>query len=157
MHKPDIQVDGGEILLRFDKLAPGKLSFADLGLSADDLKVTGGNLRLVFRFVRLGPGMTKTHETHLFKSPTIFLAYDKKLGESYWQLEVNGKVLKEITDPSGSNTLVLVDRNALSEAIDLPTGTQYNDIILRGDLPAEVTLSATESYIHLVEVPGSES
>jgi hypothetical protein len=156
MQKPDIQVDGGEILLRFDKLSAGKLSFADLGLKAEDLKVHGGNLRLVFKFVRLSSTQV-THETHWFKSPTIYLSYDKKLGESYWQLELNGKLIKEITDPSGAHTLFLLDRKVMEDALAHHTGNHFNELILRGDLPAEVTLSTTDSYIHLVEVPGSES
>jgi hypothetical protein len=51
----------------------------------------------------------------------------------------------------------LLDRKTMEEALAIHTGNHFNELILRGDLPAEVTLSTTDSYIHLVEVPGSES
>ncbi|MCS7072969.1 MAG: hypothetical protein NZ108_00730 [Bacteroidia bacterium] len=138
------ELNPGEIRFRFEALQAGKISFANLGLQDKDLVIKGGNLRIVFDFGALG-------DIHFFKSPTIEFHYHEKISESSWQAEFNGEVVSDKNDHSGSHTLILLNRNKLNEL----RHRHNNQLIIRGDLPQEVTLVAKDTYFNLLEAPGS--
>jgi len=147
MSKPQIDTEGGQVLLKFDNLAAGKLSLADFGLTDADLAVQGGNLRFVLSFDGLGDG-----HAHVFKFPTVYFHYDTHVGESGWKAELNGATVLDKTDKGGSNSLILINKKTFSDHLK----PRHNELVIHADFPADVRLSATETYFHLVEVPGSE-
>lgn len=141
-----IDTEGGQALVKFEgDLVAGKTMLATLGFSDKDLYVAGGNLRFVIQFDGLGG--------HLYHNPTFEIVYHEKVKETTWQVELNGHLLLEKADPSGNSTLLMLNRKKMEEALK----ARNNEIIVRSDMPLDVTLDAACSFFHLVEVPGSDS
>lgn len=141
-----LDTEGGQVLVKFaEHLVAGKTTLASLGLTDKDLYVAGGNLRLVIQFDQIGG--------HLYHNPTFEIVYHEKVKETSWQVELNGEVLLDKADPSGNSTLLLINRKKMETALK----PRHNELIIRSDMPLDVTLSAEGCFFHLVEVPGSES
>lgn len=140
MQEAHVEINQGELKLVFDQAKGGKLSLADFGVREQKLHIDGGNLRIVIEL-----GQFPNH--HFFKVPTIEIAYHEKLGETYWQVEYNGEMVVEKTDKSGNATLMLLNRKKLDEL----THHHNNTLIIRGDLPAEVTLSSEDTWFNILE------
>lgn len=144
MDTPNIDKSGGNITVHFQSLPFGKHTLGDLGLEESDLKIDGGNLRLEFAFGDLGGA-------NVYKAPTFVITYDERIGESQWQCELNGELLMDKTDGSGSTTIMTLNRKECQGAM----ADGSNSLVLRADLPEVVTLSATKSTFHFLETPGS--
>ena len=133
-------INPGEIKIHFDEPRGGKLSLGELGIFEQNLKVEGGNLRLVIEL-----GQFPNH--HFFRMPTIEVAYHEKVGETVWQVEYNGEVVLDKTDHSGNATLMLLNRKKL----DSLTHHHINTLIIHGDFPEEVTLSSENTWFNILE------
>lgn len=138
------EVNPGEFHVKFEKLVAGKLSLKDLGFSNENLQVEGGNLRIMLEFGNLG-------EVHFYKMPTIEIEYVEKIGESEWQVEFNDEVVLDKTDHSGHSTLMMINRSKL----DALKHRHINNMIIRADMPKAVHINAENSFINILEQPGS--
>lgn len=133
-----IEVNQGEIQVKFTSATTGKISFKDLGISDDQLVLDGGFLRLVFDLEGIG-------EHEYFAVPTVELAYAENCAETHWQCDFNDVTILDKVDHHGHSTVLLMDRNKLS-------GLEHhheNKLIIHGEFPEAVHLKAEESYINL--------
>lgn len=133
------ETNNGEIKIRFEHPVSGKMTFHDVGLSNKELLVAGGNLRIV---VELG----YLEDKHFFKMPTIEVNYRENVGKTGWVVDYNGEVILEKTDPSGHNTVLLLDRKKM----DALKHRHTNTLVIHGDFPEEVQLSAENSFFNLI-------
>ena len=76
-----VEINQGEIVVKFTSATAGKISFSDLGIKTDDLAFEGGFLRLVFDMEGIG-------EHSYFAMPTIEVAYKPELDSKIEQLEL---------------------------------------------------------------------
>ena len=70
-----IELNPGEIKVKFQGPTSGRLTFAELGLKDEDLVLDGGLLRLVFDLEGIG-------EHNYFKVPTVEVAYKEEVAET---------------------------------------------------------------------------
>lgn len=134
-----IEINPGEVKIILNNYnGKGKVSFKQLGLNDKDLLVEGGNLRIVFVLNDLST-------LNYYQVPTIELSYDKNLSETHWICDFNSEVVSDKLDHHGHSTVILMDRDKFASL----QHHHENNLILHGDLPEEVTLSAEKSYIHL--------
>lgn len=133
----EIEINQGEIVVKFNTPAAGKLSFSDLGLKDDQLVLDGGFLRIVFDLEGIG-------EHNYFQVPTIEIAYKENTSETHWQCDFNDKTILDKTDHYGHSTVLLLNRNTLAEL----EHHHENKLVLHAEFPQSIALSAENSYIN---------
>lgn len=133
-----IEVNQGEIQVKFTSPTTGKISFADLGLSDESLVLEGGFLRLVFDLEGIG-------EHSYYAVPTLEVTYAENLAETHWQCDFNDETILDKTDHHGNSTILLLDRNKLS-ALE---HRHENRLIIHAEFPEAVHIEATKSFIQL--------
>jgi hypothetical protein len=132
-----IEINQGEVVVKFTSPTVGKLSFSDLGIKTDDLAFEGGFLRLVF-------DMEGTGEHSYFAIPTIEVSYKENMDETHWQCDFNGETILDKTDNHGNSTIILMDRKKLAEL----EHHHENTLILHAEFPEGVHIVAEDSYIN---------
>jgi hypothetical protein len=132
-----IEINEGEVVVKFTEPVSGKVSFEDLGLTSENLSFDGGFLRLVFDMEGIG-------EHHYFQVPTIEVAYKENMGETHWQCDFNGETILDKMDNHGNNTVILLNRKKLSEL----EHHHENALILHAEFPEGVNILADKSYIN---------
>ncbi len=132
-----VELNQGEIKINFSSPTAGKVSFADLGLSNEDLVFEGGLVRIVFDFEGIG-------EHHYFQMPTVGISYVEEMGETHWQCDFNGETILDKSDHHGHSTVILLDRKKLS-ALE---HHHQNALIVHGEFPQAAHVIAQDSYIN---------
>jgi len=132
-----VEINQGEIVVKFTSPTAGKISFSDLGIKTDDLAFEGGFLRLVFDMEGIG-------EHSYFAMPTIQVAYKENMAETHWQCDFNGETILDKTDNHGNSTIILMNRKKLAEL----EHHHENTLILHAEFPEGVHIMAEESYIN---------
>lgn len=132
-----VDINQGEIKIKFTSPTEGKLTFKDLGLKDEDLKIEGGFLRLVFDMEGIG-------EHSYFAMPTIEVAYTEAMPETHWQCDFNRQTILDKTDHYGHSTVILLNRNKISDL----EHHHENKLILHAEFPQDVQLIAADSYIN---------
>lgn len=132
-----VELNQGEVKINFSSPTAGKLSFADLGLKNEDLAFESGLLRLVFDFEGIG-------EHQYYQVPTVEIAYAEDMEETHWQCDFNEETILDKTDHHGRSTVILLNRNKLSEL----EHHHQNALIVHGEFPKAVHIIAEDSYIN---------
>jgi hypothetical protein len=132
-----VEINQGEIIVNFKTPTAGKVSFADLGIKNEDLVFDGGLVRMVFDFEGIG-------EHHYFKMPTIEVTYQEEMAETHWQLDFNEETILDKTDHHGHSTIILFNRNKLSEL----EHHHENKLILHAEFPKAAHIIAEKSFIN---------
>jgi len=135
-----IQSGEGEVKVKISATSKGKVSFSDLGISADQISVDGGFLRLVFDFGQFDAD-------DFYAVPTVEVAYDKNVSETHWQCDFNGETILYKMDNHGNSTVMLLKRNKMAEKIQ----HHDNSLVVHGEFPSSVNIDLKNSYIHLVK------
>jgi hypothetical protein len=133
-----IEVNQGEVKVKFNSPSTGKVSFADLGIKKEDLNLEGGFLRLVF-------DLEGIKELDYYAVPTLEVSYDENVGETHWQCEFNGETILDKKDHHGNSTVLLMDRKKLA-------GLEHhheNELIIHGEFPEPVHIDIENSFINL--------
>lgn len=132
-----VEINQGEIIIKFDKPVTGKISLATLGIKTEDSPIISGFLRLVFDFEGIG-------EHQYFQVPTINVEYDHDVKETHWQCDFNGETILDKTDHYGNSTVILLDRNKLAKL----EHHHENKLVLHAEFPESVKLVPERSYIN---------
>lgn len=132
-----IEVNQGEIKVKFNSPTKGKLTFSELGIDNNQLSLEGGFLRLVFDLEGIG-------EHDYFAVPTIEVAYQEKCKETHWQCDFNKETILDKMDHQGNSTVILLDRKKIS-ALE---HHHENKLILHAEFPEAVHILADESFIN---------
>ncbi len=132
-----IEINQGEVLVKFTSPTKGKITFAELGISDDQLVLDGGFLRLKFDLEGIG-------EHDYFAVPTIEVAYKENCSETHWQCDFNGETIVDKTDHHGHSTVLLMNRKKLSEL----EHRHENKLVIHAEFPEPVHVIASESYIN---------
>lgn len=132
-----IEVNQGEIKVKFSTPSPGKISFNELGLKNEDMVLNAGVLRLVFDFEGIG-------EHQYYQVPTIEIAYQENMSETHWQCDFNDNTILDKTDHHGHSTVLLLDRKKLSEL----EHHHENNLILHAEFPEKAHIDVENSYIN---------
>ncbi len=133
-----IQINQGEIKIKFNKPLTGKLSFADLGIEESDLFIKNGFMRLVIDIEGIG-------EHNYYQVPTIEVSYKEKLAKTHWQCDFNDETILDKIDNFGNSTVMLMDRKKIKSM----EHHHENKLILHAEFPDVVHIVAKKSYIHL--------
>lgn len=133
----NVEINQGEIKVKFTSPTKGKVSFAALGLNNEDLFSEGGLVRMVFDFEGIG-----AH--NYFQMPTINVAYQEEMGETHWQCDFNGETILDKTDHHGKSTVILINKNKLQEL----EHRHENALVLHGEFPKAVHIIAEDSFIN---------
>ena len=133
-----VELNSGEIKLKFNAPISGKVSFADLGLSNEDLIIDGGFMRLVIDIEGIG-------EHDYFQVPTFEITYKENLGETHWQCDFNRETILDKMDNHGSSTVILMDRKKIKSL----EHHHENKLTLHAEFPEKVHISAKDSYLNL--------
>jgi len=132
-----IEINQGEIVVKFTSPTKGKISFSDLGIKTDDLVFEGGFLRLVFDMEGIG-------EHSYFAMPTIEVGYKENMAETHWQCDFNGETILDKTNNHGNSTVILMNRKKLAEL----EHHHENTLILHAEFPKGVHIVAEDSFIN---------
>jgi len=132
-----VELNQGEIKINFSSPTSGKVTFKELGLNNSDLTFESGLLRLVFDFKGIG-------EHSYFKMPTVEISYLEEMSETHWQCDFNEETILDKTDHHGHSTVILLNRNKLSEL----EHRHENSLTVHGEFPQSVNISAEGSYIN---------
>ncbi len=132
----NIEINPGEINVRFDAPQKGKISFKELGISDDQLVLEGGFLRLLFDMEGIG-------EHDYFAVPTVEISYKENCAETHWQCDFNGETILDKVDHHGHSTILLFNRKKLA---DLEHHHQ-NKLIIHAEFPEKVHLLSEDSHI----------
>ena len=132
-----IEINQGEMRVKFTSPTKGKVTFEELGLSDDQLELEGGFLRLLFDLEGIG-------EHDYYAVPTIEVAYRENCAETHWQCDFNEETILDKTDHHGSSTVMLLNRKKLSSL----EHHHENKLIVHAEFPEKVRLIASESYIN---------
>lgn len=133
-----IEINQGELKVKFSAPVTGKVSFADLGLKNEDLFLENGLLRLVIDLEGIG-------EHHYFKVPTIEVSYQEEVGETHWQCDFNRVTILDKMDHHGRSTVCLLNRKKLAEL----EHHHENNLVIHAEFPQAVHLIAENSYLNL--------
>lgn len=133
-----IELNEGEIKVKFSGEASGKISFKELGLTDDQVTLDGGFLRLVLE-------LTNVDTMNYFAVPTIEVGYAENTSETHWQCEFNEETILDKMDHHGNSTILLLDRKKL-EGLE---HRHENTLIVHAEFPEAVHLSTENSFIHL--------
>ena len=131
-----IEINEGEVLVKFNSPTIGKKSFADLGITAEDVTLQGGFMRIAFELGGIG--------THDFVAvPTIEITYKESMGETHWQCDFNGETLLDKLDHHGNATILLLRRKQLENLEQ----HHENKLILHAEFPESVHIDPDNSYV----------
>ncbi len=133
-----IEVNQGEVVVKFTSPTPGKISFADLGIKDEDLVLDGGFLRLKFDMEGIG-------EHDYYAVPTIEVAYKENCAETHWQCDFNGETIVDKKDHHGNSTIMLMNRKKLSEL----EHHHENKLVVHAEFPEKVHIDTAKSSINL--------
>lgn len=133
-----IEVNQGEIKVKFTSPTKGKLTFKELGISDNQLVLDGGFLRILFDMEGIG-------ELDYFAVPTIEIAYKENCAETHWQCDFNGEKILDKMDHHGHSTVLLLDRKKLGEL----EHRHENKLVIHAEFPEKVHLVAEDSFINL--------
>lgn len=133
-----IEINQGELKVKFSEPMKGKLSFEDLGLGAEELFLESGLLRLVIDLEGIG-------EHHYFKVPTIEVSYQEEVGETHWQCDFNDVTILDKMDHHGRSTICLLNRKRIAEL----EHHHENKLIIHAEFPQAVHLLPKNSYVNL--------
>jgi hypothetical protein len=86
-----IEMNQGEIKVKFTSPTKGKITLKDLGISDEQLVLDGGFLRLIFDMEGIG-------EHDYFAVPTIEIAYQENCAETHWQCDFNKETILDKAD-----------------------------------------------------------
>ncbi|MBD3635952.1 MAG: hypothetical protein HUJ25_01310 [Crocinitomicaceae bacterium] len=132
-----IDINQGEVYIKFDSPKTGKTSFKQLGLKNDHYKTEGGFLRMVFDFEGIA-------ELDYYRVPTIEVEYEEEVPETHWQCDFNGETILDKTDHYGHSTIILLDRKKLS----LLEHHHENQLVLHAEFPQEVHIKTNASFVN---------
>jgi hypothetical protein len=133
-----VEINEGEVLVKFNSPTIGKISFKDLGISKDELSLVGGFMRIAFELGGIG--------THNFVAvPTIEISYDESMGETHWQCDFNDETLLDKLDHHGHATILLLKRERLENLEQ----HHENKLVLHAEFPGAVHINVENSYIEL--------
>jgi len=132
-----VEINQGEIIVKFKTPSSGKISFIGLGLKHDDLVFESGLVRIVFDFEGIG-------EHRYFKMPTIELSYQEEMPETHWQCDFNEETILDKTDHHGHSTVILFNRKKLSKL----EHHHKNKLVLHGEFPSPTHVLANESFVN---------
>lgn len=132
-----IEINEGEVKVKFTSVTSGKVTFKDLGLSDDQLAFDGGFVRIVF-------DMEDIKELEYFQVPTVQVAYKENMGETHWMCDFNGETIVDKTDNHGNSTVVLINRSKLENLEQ----HHENTLILHAEFPEGVHILSEDSFIH---------
>lgn len=132
-----VEINPGEIKIKFDSPTKGKITFAELGLNSDDLNLPSGNLRMVFDMEGIG-------EHHYFQVPTIEVAYKENVSETHWQCDFNKVTILDKYDHHGHSSVMLLNRKTIAEL----EHHHKNALVLHAEFPEPVHINAEGSYIN---------
>ena len=133
-----IELNLGEVIVKFTSPTEGKISFADLGINDDQLVLDGGFLRLVFDLECIG-------EHSYYAVPTVEVAYKENVGETHWQCDFNEETILDKMDHHGNSTVMLLDRKKVSSL----EHHHENKLIVHAEFPESVHIDTANSFIHL--------
>lgn len=133
----NVQVNPGEVVVKFEKPVTGKVSFSELGIKSEDLTFDSGFLRLVFDLENIG-------EHHYFQVPTLEVSYKEKMKETHWQCDFNGETILDKNDNHGNSTIILLDRKKIASL----EHHHENKLILHAEFPEGVHVEANKSFIN---------
>lgn len=133
-----IEINQGEVMVKFTSPTKGKITFADLGITDEQLVLDGGFLRLLFDMEGIG-------EHDYFAVPTIEVSYKENCAETHWQCEFNEETILDKYDNHGNSTVMLLDRKKISSL----EHHHENKLIVHAEFPEKVHLNAEGSYINL--------
>lgn len=140
MTNQNVQAGEGEVKVTMSANTSGKRSFKEIGITEDQIKIDGGFLRLAFDFGQF-------HEENFYAVPTVEIAYDKNVAETHWQCDFNGEMILDKLDNHGNSTVILLNRNKMSEFLH----HHNNLLVVHGEFPADVSIDLEKSFIHLVK------
>jgi len=132
-----IELNQGEIKVKFTEAVKGKVSLKDLGFEEDVITLESGLLRLVFDMEGIG-------EHQYFQVPTITIEYEEEVGETHWQCDFNGETIVDKTDHHGHSTVILLNRKKLSEL----EHRHKNTLIVHAEFPQAVHIKTATSTIN---------
>ena len=132
-----IELNPGEIKIKFSSPSAGKISFKELGLNDEDLVFDGGMLRIVFDFEGIG-------EHDYYKVPMLEISYKENMAEIHWQCDFNEETIVDKLDHHGHSSIILMNRKKLSEL----EHHHENKLIVHGEFPEPAHLLAETSYIN---------
>ncbi|MGB2761715.1 MAG: hypothetical protein WBC58_17270 [Maribacter stanieri] len=133
-----VEINQGEIKVKFNEPTTGKVSFEELGISNEVAELESGLLRLVFDLEGIG-------EHDYYQVPTSEVFYEEKMSETHWVCEFNGKTILDKLDHHGHSTILLLNRNVLSELEQ----HHENVLIVHAEFPEPAKLNLKESSVHL--------
>ncbi|MFK8045542.1 MAG: hypothetical protein AB8B72_08605 [Crocinitomicaceae bacterium] len=136
--KNTVEINRGELRLKFNEPIAGKVSFADLGLKDEDLVIESGFMRLLIDIEDIG-------EHSYFQVPTFEITYKENLAETHWQCDFNRTTILDKTDNHGNSTVILMDRKKIENL----EHHHENKLILHAEFPETVHISAADSYLNL--------
>ncbi len=134
---PTIELNPGEVLIRFNAPVTGKTTFEELGLKDEDLFFEGGLLRIVFDLKGIG-------EHSYYAVPTIEVGYAEEMGETHWQCDFNEETILDKMDHHGRSTVILLNRKRLA-SLDHHHG---NRLVLHAEFTQPAHVLADQSYIN---------
>jgi len=133
-----IEINEGEVLVKFNSPTAGKVSFKELGISKSELSLDGGFLRIAFELGGIG--------THDFVSvPTIEVSYEESMGETHWQCDFNDETLLDKLDHHGRSTIILLRRERLEKLEQ----HHENKLVIHAEFPGAVHIDVENSFIEL--------
>lgn len=133
-----VEINPGEILIKFTEPRAGKLTFKDLGLENDELFIESGFLRLVFDLEGIG-------EHDYYSVPTVEIGYKENMAATHWQCEFNDTQILDKTDHHGNSTVILLSKKKLEEL----EHRHENKLVIHAEFPEKAHLLAEKSYINL--------
>lgn len=132
-----VEINQGEIKIKFSKPVAGKVTLAELGVKNEDLYLEGGNMRMVFDMEGIG-------EHHYYQVPTVEIGYRENVAETHWICEFNGETILDKLDHHGQSTVLLLNRKTLE-------GLEHhheNALVIHADFPEPVHISAEDTYVN---------
>lgn len=133
-----IELNQGEVKVKFSKPVSGKVTFSELGLKNEDVSLESGVLRLVFDFEGIG-------EHDYFQVPTIEVAYKEEMAETHWQCDFNDTTILDKMDHHGHSTVILLDRKKISNL----EHHHENKLIVHAEFPEAANINVANSYINI--------
>ena len=132
-----IEINEGEVIVKFTSPTAGKITFRNLGITDEQLVLSGGFLRLVFDMEGIG-------EHSYYAVPTIEVAYNENVGETHWQCDFNEETILDKMDHHGHSTVMLLDRKKISSL----EHHHENKLIVHAEFPEPVHINTEKSFIN---------
>ncbi len=132
-----VEINQGEIKIKFTEAITGKISLKELGIKEDLITLENGLLRLVFDMEGIG-------EHHYFQMPTLSIVYSEEVGETHWQCDFNGETIVDKADHHGHSTVILLNRKKISEL----EHHHENTLIVHAEFPEAVHIKTNESIVN---------